>query len=120
MEIVDTLERAVGMIEKEMKKGGSGVINALKAMVDAQSLSTADGAKLAAIFQSTQSTDDLDTGAPAAAAAYENQSGGVLDVLNDFLEKAQGELEKASNHETADIPCQGTATALTGGDAGFL
>merc|ERR1719498_1327747 len=45
VETVDTLERAIGIIEKEMKKGGaalaqfqkgSGVITALKAMVDAQ------------------------------------------------------------------------------------
>ena len=33
----------------------------------------------------------------------ENQSGGVLDVLNDFLEKAQGELEDARKAETAGI-----------------
>jgi len=111
VETVDTLERAIGIIEKEMKKGGaalaqfqkgSGVIDALKAMVDAQSLSTADGSRLSALIQSTQSTDDEDTGAPAPAA-FENQSGGVLDVLNDLLEKAQGELEKTRQQETSDI-----------------
>jgi chromosome segregation ATPase len=111
METVDTLERAIGIIEKEMKKGGaalaqfqkgSGVIDALKAMVDAQSLSTADGAKLSALIQSEQSSDDDDAGAPAPAT-YENQSGGILDVLNDLLEKAQGELEKTRGQEKADI-----------------
>jgi len=113
VETVDTLERAIGIIEKEMKKGGaalaqfqkgSGVIMALKAMVDAQSLSTADGAKLSALIQSNQKSDDEDedTGAPAAPT-YENQSGGVLDVLNDLLEKAQGELDKARAQETANI-----------------
>jgi hypothetical protein len=113
VETVDTLERAIGIIEKEMKKGGaalaqfqkgSGVIMALKAMVDAQSLSTADGSKLSALIQSNQKSDDEDedTGAPAAAT-YENQSGGILDVLNDLLEKAQGELDKARAQETANI-----------------
>jgi hypothetical protein len=113
VETVDTLERAIGIIEKEMKKGGaalaqfqkgSGVIMALKAMVDAQSLSTADGAKLSALIQSNQKSDDEDedTGAPAAPV-YENQSGGIMDVLNDLLEKAQGELDKTRSTETANI-----------------
>jgi hypothetical protein len=111
VETVDTLERAIGIIEKEMKKGGaalaqfqkgSSVVDALKIMVEAQSLSTADGAKLSALIQSTQSSDDEDTGAPAPAT-YENQSGGILDVLNDLLEKAQGELDKARTQEKTDI-----------------
>lgn len=113
VETVDTLERAVGIIEKEMKKGGAalaqfqkgaGVIEALKAMVDAQSLSTADGSKLSSLIQNAQKSDDedSDTGAPAAAA-YENQSGGILDVLNDLLEKSQGELDKTRATETANI-----------------
>jgi len=113
VETVDTLERAIGIIEKEMKKGGAalaqfqkgaGVIEALKAMVDAQSLSTADGSKLSALIQDSQKSDDedADAGAPAAAA-YENQSGGILDVLNDLLEKAQGELDKTRAAEKANI-----------------
>jgi hypothetical protein len=111
VETVDTLERAIGIIEKEMKKGGAAlaqfqkgtsVIEALKVMVEAQSLSTADGSKLSALIQSTQTSDDEDTGAPAAPT-YENQSGGILDVLNDLLEKSQGELEKARNQEKTDI-----------------
>lgn len=113
VETVDTLERAVGIIEKEMKKGGAalaqfqkgaGVVQALKAMVDAQSLSTADGAKLSALIQNSQSSDDEESlsGAPDPAA-YENQSGGILDVLNDLMEKAQGELDKTRAQETSNI-----------------
>merc|ERR1719399_1172292 len=69
-------------------------------MVQAQSLSSADGSKLAGLIQSSQ--EDEDSGAPDPAV-YENQSGGVLDVLNDLLEKAQGELDSARQTETTDI-----------------
>merc|ERR1719399_511390 len=69
-------------------------------MVQAQSLSSADGSKLAGLIQSSQ--EDEDSGAPDPAV-YENQSGGILDVLNDLLEKAQGELDSARQTETTDI-----------------
>ena len=36
-------------------------------------------------------------------AAYENQSGGVLDALNKLREEAQGQLEEARIKETASI-----------------
>jgi len=110
VETIDTLERAVGIIEKEMKGGASmmqlkragGVVQALQAMVQAQSLSSADGTKLTALIQNAHSAEDDDMGAPDPAT-YENQSGGVLDVLNDLLEKAQGELDDARKAETAGI-----------------
>lgn len=110
VETIDTLERAIGIIEKEMKGGASmvqlkkagGVVQALQAMVQAQSLSSADGSKLSALIQSTHTAEDSDMGAPDPAT-YENQSGGVLDVLNDLLEKAQGELDTARSKENTDM-----------------
>jgi len=110
VETIDTLERAVGIIEKEMKGGASmmqlrdaaGVVQALQAMVQAQSLSSADGNKLTALVQAAHSSDDEDAGAPDPAV-YESHSGTVLDVLNDLLEKAQGELDDARKTETTDI-----------------
>jgi len=110
VETIDTLERAIGIIEKEMKGGASmvqlkkagGVVQALQAMVQAQSLSSADGSKLSALIQSTHTAEDSDMGAPDPAT-YESQSGGVLDVLNDLLEKAQGELDTARSKENTDM-----------------
>merc|ERR1719215_148439 len=78
----------------------TNVVEALKAMVDAQSLSSADSKKLTALVQS--SSDDDSEGAPDPAA-YENQSGGVVGVLNDLLEKEQGELDAARQKEQADL-----------------
>jgi len=108
VETIDIVERAVGIIEKEMNGGAAmvqlrkatNVVEALKAMVDAQSLSSADSKKLTALVQS--SSDDDSEGAPDPAA-YENQSGGVVGVLNDLLEKAQGELDAARQKEQADL-----------------
>lgn len=108
VETSDTLERAVGIIEKEMNGGAAfaqiqqagTVTQALAVMVQAQSISAADSKRLAALVQTT--SDDEDSGAPDPTV-YENQSGGVLDTLNKLLEEAQGQLETARNKETASI-----------------
>ncbi|CAK0826965.1 unnamed protein product [Prorocentrum cordatum] len=60
-DVVGTLERAIGILEKEMAKGAGasmlqmagegGVVGALRAMVQASLLSTADEKKLAALVQ---------------------------------------------------------------------
>ena len=68
------------------------VVQALQAMVSAESLSSADGKRLTALVQPSSVGDD--SGAPAAAI-YKSSSGGVVGVLNDMLEKANTELEGA-------------------------
>ena len=105
VETVDILERAIGIIEKEMN-GGASMMQLKKAgtitevlgwMVQAQSLTGSDAHKLTALIQS--SNDDDSEGAPDPAA-YENQSGGVIDTMNDLLEKAQGQLESTRATKT--------------------
>jgi len=108
VETIDTLERAIGIIEKEMNGGASmmqlkrsgNVVQALSAMVQAEALSSADGKKLTALLQSN--SDDDESGAPAAAV-FESSSGGVVGVLNDLLEKANSELEGARSAENAAL-----------------
>merc|ERR550537_2183970 len=108
VETIDTLERAIGIIEKEMNGGASmmqlkqsqNVVQALSAMVSAEAISSSDGKRLTALLQSN--SDDDDSGAPAAAA-YESSSGGVVGVLNDLLEKANTELEGARATEQASL-----------------
>jgi chromosome segregation ATPase len=102
------LERAIGIIEKEMNKGGAfaqmkaagNVAQVFAVLVQAQSLTAVDGAKLTALIQSHNSDDD--TGAPDPSV-FESKSGGVLDVLNDVLEKAQTQLEGARAKEEGDL-----------------
>jgi len=108
VETLDTLERAIGIIEKEMNGGAAlaqiqkaaTVVDVLAVMVQAQSISSADGKKLTALMQTT--SDQEDAGAPDPAV-YENQSGGVLDTMNKLLEEAQSQLDGARTKETSSI-----------------
>jgi len=110
VETIDTLERAIGIIEKEMAGGASmmqlkqsgSVVQALSAMVSAESISSIDGKKLTALVQSSSNSDDDDAGAPAAAT-FESSSGGISGVLNDLLDKANTELEGARAKEQSDL-----------------
>ena len=108
VETIDTLERAIGIIEKEMSGGASmmqlkqsgSVVQALSAMVSAEAISSSDGSRLTALLQSN--SDDDESGAPAAAV-YESSGGGVVGVLNDLLEKANTELEGARATESSSL-----------------
>jgi chromosome segregation ATPase len=108
VETIDTLERAIGIIEKEMNGGASmmqlqksgNVVQALSAMVSAEAISSSDGKRLTALLQSN--SDDDESGAPAAAV-FESSSGGVVGVLNDLLEKANSELEGARATEQSSL-----------------
>jgi chromosome segregation ATPase len=109
VEVIDTLERAIHILEAEMSKGGasmlqlkgaSNIAEALSIMVDAASLNSESAAKLSAFLQSNQ--EDEDVGAPAAAV-YKSHSGGVIGTLQDLFEKAEGQLEKARSTETKNV-----------------
>jgi len=108
VETVDIIERAIGIIEKEMAGGASmmqltkagTITQVLGSMVQAQSLSGSDAHKLTALIQS--SNDDEADGAPDPAA-YENQSGGIIDTMNDLLEKSQTQLDSTRATETANV-----------------
>merc|ERR1719316_420550 len=77
LETIDILERAILILEKEMKKGGAAMlqvqkagnnmVQALSALVDASLINSQDAQKLTALMQGQASEDDEDTGAPAAA-----------------------------------------------------
>merc|ERR1719408_48472 len=73
-------------------------------MVEASSIGSSDAARLTALIQSQASDEDADesdmVGAPAAAAT-ENQSGGILNTLQGLLEKAESQLDKARKEEQA-------------------
>merc|ERR1719353_2091604 len=68
MDVIDTLQRAIGILEKEMAKSGaasmmqlksaSSVAQALAVMVEATSLSSADASKLTALLQNSEESGD--------------------------------------------------------------
>merc|ERR1719245_2398690 len=114
VDVVDTLGRAIGILEKEMAKnpaafaqmgaapGFDGLVQSLGAIVDAASFSTADKQKLLSMVQSQQNeaVADADLGAPAAAT-YKTHSTGILDVLEDLNEKAEEQLSGLRKAETS-------------------
>lgn len=109
VDTVDALERAIGILEREMAKTGgaafmqlkssSNVVAALQVLVDASKISSGDAAKLTAFVQSQQESADAEFGAPDPAV-YKSQSGGIVDVLNDLLADAEGQLADARKKES--------------------
>jgi len=115
LEIIDTLQRAIGVLEREMQKGGASMVQlrtagsvteALSALVRASTLTSADAKQLTALVQSSQQSEDGDSevslGAPEAAV-YKGQSGGIVSTLEDLLEKSESQLNEARNKETAAL-----------------
>eukprot|EP00928_Gymnodinium_smaydae_P023690 TRINITY_DN1944_c1_g1_i1.p1 TRINITY_DN1944_c1_g1~~TRINITY_DN1944_c1_g1_i1.p1 ORF type:complete len:721 (+),score=275.94 TRINITY_DN1944_c1_g1_i1:76-2163(+) len=111
VETIDTIERAVGILEREMRNGGGSALQlqhagnlatALTALVQASVLSSADAQRLTALVQSGQAVDDAaddaELGAPAAAV-YEGHSNSIIDVLEDLGNKAQEQLAAARKKE---------------------
>jgi len=109
MEGVSMLERAIAIIEREMAKTGfiqgadsmKKVSDALTVVMDAAMVNSGDKAKVQALLQSQTAEDDLElqpTGAPDPAA-YKSKSGGIVDTLEDMLEKAKAELADAQKAE---------------------
>jgi DNA repair exonuclease SbcCD ATPase subunit len=109
LDVIDTLERAISILEKEMSKSGASmmqlksansVAQALSIMVEAASINSASASKLSAFIQNSE--DDEDVGAPAAAV-YKGHSGGIIGTLQDLFEKAESQLEKARSSETKSV-----------------
>jgi chromosome segregation ATPase len=109
---VDTLGRAIGILEREMAKNPAAfaqidvssmrkLTQAIGTVVEAAAITGHDKTKLVALVQAADNSDDddEDTGAPAAAS-YENQSGGIVEVLNGMKEKAEGELAELRKAES--------------------
>jgi len=112
MDCLDTLERAIGILSKEMEKNPAALaqidtssterlVQTLGAVISAAGFAGADKTKLITLIQSQQgaSDDDQDTGAPAAAV-YKSHSSGIIDVLEDMKEKAEAELSDLRKEET--------------------
>ena len=110
LDVIDTLGRAIVIIEKEMKGGASmmqlqragSVIDALNVMVQASSINSADATKLTALVQNSQNSDDAEdiiaAGAPAATV-YKSHSGSIVETLEDLKSKAESQLAEARQTE---------------------
>jgi len=109
VDTVDTLERAVAILEREMAKAPGSfaqidtsnvkmLAQALGSVLDAAAFAGADKSKVMALLQAQSDDDDSEFGAPAAAV-YESKSGGIVDVLADMKDKAESELDELRKAE---------------------
>lgn len=116
MSTVDALDRALAIVGHEQRKvyksqallqmesTATPLVEALSAVVEASAVGAADRQRLQALIQSSQTTvatedaEDADVdaalGVEPSPVAYSSKSGNLVGVLNEVLEKAQGELEK--------------------------
>merc|ERR1719171_1776153 len=120
IDTVDTLERAIGIIEREMAKNpgasfvqlrnANNLAHAMKLLVDAAAITTGDASRLTAFLQNKHRDTTLEedhaaeaaeTGAPDPAA-YKSKGGGIVEVLNDLLTDAQTQLDELRKKETDD------------------
>jgi len=112
VDAIDTLDRAVGILQKEMSKNPAAlmqvdthnldsVIKGLSAVISAASFSSNDQSKLVALVQqqSGSDADDQELGAPAAAV-YKTHSTSIFDVLEDMKEKAEAQLDELRKAES--------------------
>jgi len=114
VDVIGTVERAIGILEKELAKSGGAsmmqlqsaqtVAQTLAVMVDATSLSSADASKLTALLQNSQaSEDETDSLGAPAAAVYKGKSGGIVETMQDLYEKGEAQLEEARQTETKSL-----------------
>jgi len=107
METIDTLGRASSILEREVNKGSSSLLQSRNAgnladtfnvLVRASMIGTSEAAKLASLVQDAQrakqADEDQAPGAPAAAV-YESQSGGTVDKTCEGDGKIRGSPSQA-------------------------
>merc|ERR1719399_1670386 len=83
-------------------KSATNVADALKVMVQASVLSSADASRLTALVQTDDGDSDSAMGAPAAQV-YEGHSDGIIGTLEGLTEKAEGQLDKARKTESTAV-----------------
>merc|ERR1719420_2839594 len=113
VEAIDSLDRAIGILQKEMGKSPASlaqvdtrnidsIVKSLGAVIDAASFTAQDQKKLVALVQSQQGSDSDDTELAApAAAVYKTHSSSIFDVLEDMKEKAEGQLAELRKAESS-------------------
>jgi len=116
MEVTTTIERAIGVLERAMRKNSASflqqkkditsVAQALNMLVDSTGISTAEGKRLTALVQSFQKTQSSNDDADAASgspdpAAYEGKSDDIINTLENLQAKAEAKLSELRTDETS-------------------
>jgi len=120
VETIDTLDRAISILEAEMAKNPAlvqvdasnmqGLVQALSSVIDAASFSSRDKQNLLALVQQSQQmkqdpedasieAEEATLGAPAATV-YKTHSTSIVEVLEDLKGKAEAQLSELRKAET--------------------
>jgi len=103
LDVNSALERAMSALEKEEKKGSAlvqvkgapGLLKAVQAMMDASMIGHEDAATLTNLLQN----QDSELQAPAPAV-YKSKSGGVIEMLEDMLDKSKDQVRELRRKES--------------------
>jgi len=113
MDAIDMLDRAIGIIEREMKGSAllqkpidhssiSALIQSVSVVIEAASFSNNDKQKLMSLIQGREGDDDQDAmdslGAPDPTV-YKSKSGGIVETLTDMKDKAEEQLAEERKAE---------------------
>lgn len=113
-EVIGILERAIAVLSREAAKGSAsmlqvkgakGLAEAMDAMVNASAMTSADASRLSALVQNSEESQEGDSDSEQGApdpAAYKGASGSVIDTLENLLETAQVQLDKARKTEATN------------------
>jgi ABC-type transporter Mla subunit MlaD len=112
---IDTLRRAIEVLEREAAKNPSlaqldksdmpKVLKMLGTVIEAAGFSGGDSSKLLAMVQEQQEgteddeDEDMSLGAPAPAV-YQSKGGGIVEVMQDMQDKAEESLAAARKEES--------------------
>jgi len=110
VDAIDTLDRAVAILQGEMSKNPASlaqvdttnldsVLKGLSVVINAAAFSSKDQEKLTALVQQNSASDDEEPGAPAAAV-YKTHSTSIFDILEDMKEKAESQLDELRKAES--------------------
>merc|ERR1719191_721178 len=112
MEGIDMLERAIGIIERNMKGSAllqqpvdtanvESLVKSVSVVLDAAAFAGDDKQKLLGLIQSMSGdeNDDTELGAPDPAV-YKSKSGGIVDTLTNMKDEAEAELSEARKAES--------------------
>jgi chromosome segregation ATPase len=114
LQVIDTLGKAVTILQNEMAKkpalvqvagkGLASVVQTLRAVVEAAAFSMEDKQRLLTLVQAKDAQPQ---------DAYQSKSGGIFDVLEDLKEKAEAQLSELRKGEaTANQNYQMLKTSL--------
>jgi chromosome segregation ATPase len=111
-DVIGSLERAIAVLNREMAKNGAAmlqvkgtknIVQAFSTMVQASLLSSADASHLTSLVQNAhQSSEDDDALGAPTTAAYAGHSDSIIATLEDLLEKAESQLDKARKAESSN------------------